>query len=221
MKKLCLCLLVAMAVLGSPNLSRAEFFAAPKLGTLGFGVDLGYQFNDLVKVRLNTNYFSFSHDRSIQDIDYSIDPSNFNIGLLLDLHPWRNGFRLTGGLYYIDLKGDLSAGLSPDLSYSFGDHTYKGSELGEASGSIKWSKLAPYIGLGWGSGASNPDSNWFFTADLGAMFIGKSKVSYTVSGLASHPSLGPDIDREIGKIKSDIDDYQWYPVISIGVGYRF
>lgn len=215
--------LIAAGLLVSPVLAQAEsaFFVTPKLGTLGFGVDLGYQVNDLFKVRLNGNYFGWSFDGNVQDIDYDIDLKNLTFGLLFDLHPFSNGFRVTAGAYYLNIKGDLSGGLKQDQVYSFGDHKYLGSELGEASGTAKWSRIAPYIGLGWGSGKADPDSNWFFSFDLGAMYAGKSKLSYTVSGLASHPSLAADIEREKQEVQSKLDDYKWYPVLSVGLVYRF
>src|SRR5688572_20590109 len=66
-------------------------------GTLGIGPELGYRFSDTLGVRGNVTFLST--DRSVESdgIDYDGDLKLGSGGVMLDFHPFRNGFRLSAG----------------------------------------------------------------------------------------------------------------------------
>jgi hypothetical protein len=86
--------------------------------------------------------------------------------------------------------------------------------------------MAPYIGLGYGSGAGT-GSGFNFSCDLGALYIGKASVSLNPSNSAYDAAsrygydLHSDVKKEEDDVKSTINKFRFWPVLSFGVSYRF
>jgi len=216
------------ALLLVPGLASAgDFTVGPQIGTLGVGVNAGWQYSDYLKFRGNTNYLPYSRSGEIEGVNYKVNLDYFTIGALADVHPFAGNFRLSGGLYYADLSVKGKAGLG-QKSITIGDTTYQPGELGdgEFKGSVEWKTLAPYAGLGYGSGSGN-EPGLGFSFDLGALYIGKAKVkleapasAYTEAAKHNY-NLQADIDKEKDEVKSYTDKLQFWPVLSLGVIYRF
>ncbi|MDR2935435.1 MAG: hypothetical protein LBV70_06125, partial [Candidatus Adiutrix sp.] len=186
----------------------------------------GYQVNDYFKFRANVNYLPYSRSDTISDVDYKVDLDFFTLGGLADVHPFGGGFRLSAGLYYANLDLSAKGKMADEKTYTIGDNTYTGAELGTWKGSIKYEKIAPFLGLGYGTGAGN-DPGLSFSFDLGAMYMGSPKVSLHPSEEAYAAAsdrgydLAADVAKEEQEVKDKIKDYKWYPVLSFGAVYRF
>jgi hypothetical protein len=216
--------IAALVFIPSPRQAAAEnVFVSGGIGTLGFGASLGYRINEKFKARLNANYLGLDRSDTVDNINYDADFKNFTLGLIGDWHPFAGGFRVSGGLYYIDLGVDIDARLTPGRAVEIGDNRYDPAELGKVSGSVDWNKFAPYLGIGWESGDIIAPG-WNFFADLGTLYISGADVDYHVSNRAAftaHPDLRNDIERERREVVREIDNYHFYPVLSLGAGYRF
>ena len=218
--------LLAAIFLARGPAAAGDLSVAPQVGTLGFGLNAGYQVNDYFKLRANTNYLPYSRSDNVRDVDYRAKLDFFTIGALGDVHVLGGGFRLTGGVYYVDLSLTADAKLTSDKSYTIGGNTYTAQELGTWKGSVEWKTLAPYAGLGYGSGSGN-EPGFGFSCDLGALYIGKSSVHFDPSAsmrqaAADHGyDLQSDVKKEEDEVKSYADKVQFWPVISFGVVYRF
>ena len=58
--------------------------------------------------------------------------------------------------------------------------------------------------------------------DIGILFQGSPNVSYTASGvLADNPTFQANLERDRQDIEEDMDEYEYYPVLSMGVAYQF
>jgi len=217
------------AMLLVPGLASAgDFTVGPQIGTLGVGLNAGWQYSDYLKFRGNTNYLPYSRSGEIEGVDYKVNLDYFTIGALADVHPFAGNFRLSGGLYYVDLSVKGKAELGNE-SITLGGQTYQRGDLGsgEFKGSVKWQTLAPYAGLGYGSGSGN-EPGLGFSFDLGALYIGKAKVNleapasaYAEASKRGYTNLQENIDKEKEDVKHYTDKLQFWPVISLGVIYRF
>ncbi len=220
-------LVLVLAVMLVPASGFAkDFFLTPKVGTQGIGADLGYKVTPKFGARANFNYFTYSHDDTIEDVDYDADLDLTTAGALLDYHPFEGNFRITGGAYYngngLDLEGKLAEG----ASYEIGGNTYTTDELGSLEGDVDFNSFAPYFGIGWGT--STDSGSWAFSLDLGAMYQGSPDVSLDAKNQdtldeindQTGRDLGKDLDKEASDIEDDVD-YGFYPVVSVGVTYRF
>lgn len=199
--------------------SENNFSASTQIGTLGIGGNLGYKIHDNFDVRININGLKYQKDVDVNDLTYKGDIKLFNVGLLGDYYPFDNSFRLTFGAYYNQNKvsgygyysGDSFHGLNPN-------------DFGKEYAEVSYNKFSPYLGIGY---QSNDDSNWFFMADLGVLYQGKSnvKLNTVCYNQMVCSILSNQIDEENRQQKHDIqkkaDRLSFYPVASIGIGFRF
>ena len=105
---------------------------------------------------------------------------------------------------------------------------YQASDVGDLSGEVKFKSTVPYLGIGWGNVAGK-NGNFHFVADIGVELQGSPDVklhgSCTAAFAASNPSecaqLNSDVAQEEKDLNDQVSDYKWWPVLNIGVAYRF
>jgi hypothetical protein len=209
--------------------AQAELAVTAKGGTLGGGVELTVGLSPQWNLRLGGNAFNFTDDRrEVRGIFYDATARLRTASALLDLHPGGGGFRLSAGAIYNDTRIDGNSLVPASGFYDLGGTPVPASQVGTLDGQIKFDPVVPYVGLGWGN-AVGAGGRLRFAADLGAMFQGKSKVTLTPQIPAGSPLNSPVaravlqvlLDREEADIEKDVANYTVYPVVSIGVSYRF
>jgi hypothetical protein len=215
------------AILARP--AQAEVALSAKGGTLGGGVELTVGLSSQWNVRLGGNAFDYTDNRrEVSGIFYDAKAQLRTATALLDFHPGGGGFRLSAGAIYNDTRIDGSSLVPASGFYDLGGVPVPASQVGTLDGQIKFDPVVPYVGLGWGN-AVGPGRRLRFAADLGAMFQGKGKVTLTPQIPAGSPLNSPVaraalqvlLDREEADIEKDVANYTVYPVVSIGVSYRF
>ncbi len=215
-RKDCLVLVVVCSLLflvpAGP--AQAGVSAGLSVSTLGAGGEIAVGVNRYVGVRTGYNYFTYSYDGSTQDVDYDLDLTLSNTPLLLDIYPFGGIFRLTGGVLVnwnnIDAE---SKGATIKLD---------GQEFDVPSGTLKgdvdFNTLAPYLGLGWAFGGKA----WQFHLDLGVVFQGSPDVDLRATGTgADDPAFRAAVEAEEKRLEDEVDGYEYYPVLTIGICYRF
>lgn len=206
---------VAGLMLGASSMAVAETGVGVKAGTLGGGVELGIGLNDSFSARLGLNKYDKSDDQTIDDIDYSADLELSSTTLYLDWHPMQGSFRVTAGYLLSDNK--LKANATPSSNVEIGDQSYSPSDIGEINASAALGD-GPYLGIGWGS---VPATGFGFTFDLGVVSMGTPDVNLKIDDPNGVIAANNDIEKEKANIEDDLDDYDMYPVISLGISYGF
>ena len=142
----------------------------------------------------------------------SLDLKLENLSILADWFPSENsGFRITTGVQTGTNKLTLAA--RPTGSVTVGNTTYNDVKF---SASIDLGNTAPYVGIGY-STRSYKDAGLIFFTDLGVR-VGNAKVNiYESTGTVSKA----DIDEEKIKIEDKIKALKYYPVVNLGLGYRW
>ena len=99
--------------------------------------------------------------------------------------------------------------------------------LATVSARLRLPPYAPYLGVGW-TGANRRELGWFYSVDLGLMYLGRSRVEYQVSGTladAVRAQLGSQFDALLDEqerlAEEKLSDYRYYPMFSFGAWYRF
>lgn len=216
-----LVLLFLVGLFGINAFAAADKLAiTAKAGTLGIGVEGTTPINHELNARIGANAFQYDYSAIESDITYSFDLKLLSFSALVDWLPFfDNDFRLTGGLFVN--KNSLDSTAKTTDSYTIGNAIYTSAQVGSLSGDISFNALAPYAGIGWGNPFSN-DSNWSFAVDLGVLFQGSPNINLSANGpLSSNAEFLADLAREENNLKSEIDHFNFYPVISIGVTYKF
>ena len=239
-KRLCAAIMLSAATIGTA--SAGQFGISPVAGTLGLGLELDYAMNDYFSIRLQGNQFNYDDDFEEDDINYKGEIKLSTYGLLVDYHPFSGAFRLTGGIYS---NGNQMSGLANDsgrVEYEIGDAIYTSVpsdpltlnadvELGNSS--------AGYLGLGWGHSPKNT-GGLLLSFELGVIFSGEPTIAYQASGSAqvnvngnlqqfsladtANPLVAEfytELDKEAANLQDDLSEFKFYPVLKLGIGYRF
>jgi hypothetical protein len=193
-------------------------FVAPQISTLGLGAEAGYRINEHVGIRGGGNAFTFSRNINVDDIDYDGDLTLKSFGAMADVYPFGGGFHVTGGLRLNYNKADVT-GTPSGSSYTINGVSYSTAEVGRLEGDIDFRRVAPYLGLGWNGSLFSP--NLYVGADLGVLFQGRSDVSLRATNPTVSAALASDIEQARRDLKDEVDDFRFYPVLSVSIGYRF
>ena len=213
-----------VAVLGaalSMNLTAQaqEVAVGVKTGTLGMGIEVITPLKTDLNGRLGFNYFSLNDSQDLTDIDYDIDITLLTFSALLDWHPFGNSFRLSGGAFYNGNNADVKSKAAG--SVDIGNQTFFIGPADQVSGEVDFRKFAPYLGFGWGNNLGD-QKKIAISLDFGLMFQGSGNVDLQANGLlASAPGIDAALANEESEAEDEFDAFNYYPVISLGLSYRF
>jgi hypothetical protein len=213
------------AILGSLSASAyAETAVSLSAGTTGIGVHLIKPYNDKLNFRLGLNGYSGSTTEKTTTATYDIKANLRTIDALVDFHPGASGFRLSGGLVYNGNEFDATATPTGSGTYTFNGTAYPVASAGNVIGTMEFKKIAPYLGIGYGNAVSK-DKGWGFVADLGVMFQGSPKTNLQstncTAGTVVCDQLAADLAAESAKLQNEAKDYRFYPVVRVGLSYKF
>lgn len=220
MKKTIFAVAASCLLIGTVQATPSSVFAGLGVSTLGVGVNAGYKVNNLFKVRAVGNYFKLNKTINDDDLTYKGKLRMFTIGALGDWHCLGNGFRVTGGLMYNG--NQLNLNVTPSSSHSYNGVTYTPQQIGTVKGTLKFRRVAPYLGIGFDSGHES-NSGFSFNADLGVLFQGnvRGKIN-SISGLAANDATTiENVKNDVVKAANKKKIIKYLPVISIGISYKF
>lgn len=200
---------------------------AVRAGTPGVGLDLDLGLSPSFGMRVGFGGFNINHNLNTSDVDYNGQLKLRTFTGLLDWYVFRGAFHLTAGIAGNGTKLDV-VGQPSQGSYTVNGTTYSSSQLGSLNGELKFgNSVAPYIGFGWGNPAGE-DSRFHFLFDVGTIYGGTPSVSLTAQcgtaapqGSALCNEIQSNVATEAQKLRHKADFLQWYPVVSLGVAYRF
>ncbi len=210
---------------------RDKFGVGAFAGTAGIGGHVSYEVNEWLYLKGQIGGFSYSTDQTIDNVDYEGDLSLFSAGVSANINPLykvpvMNGFRISVGAYGVDNNVELNAS-SPGQSIELGGASFTLGANDRLEGNVGFSSFAPYAGLGW-DWDFGKDDQFIISFDAGVLFTGTADVDLRAVGAfadftAQNPSLNlqSEIDAEIDSIREEVEDYPFYPVVSLGFTWRF
>lgn len=191
------------------------------MGTLGAGAEVTLGINENISMR--GLFTTFSHDESLDadgaDYEATLDLGGF--GVMFDYYPFGGKFRLTTGL--LKNNFEISGTARPTTPVAIGDtgDTFGGNPNDRIELSIDGAGTTPYIGLGWGSPASE-GSPFGFGVDVGFVPMSPDVNVTLFTGNAVATTVGQAaIDQEEENIRKDLSEVELWPVIQLKASYRF
>ena len=73
------------------------FRIAPRVGTLGGGLEVAKGLTPWFGLRGGVNYFTWDYDGEESDIEYDLNLELKSFGLFADVHPFKQAFRISAG----------------------------------------------------------------------------------------------------------------------------
>lgn len=224
----------------SPEGSKRPFSGlgvAVKVGLAGIGFDVA---TPLVPQRLNlrggASFFSYSPSTITTSDNLNVNGSlKFqNAEAVVDYFPFRGRFRLSGGMTVYNFT-NLSANVTVPAGNSFtlGNTTYYSDPNKPLVGTAIFNfggKTAGRVSIGTGN--MLPKKGRFtFQSELGVQFFSSPTVSYAFTGNGCQTKIGTvysncgpvattDVTSEQNKIQNDLTDLKYFPILSIGLGFR-
>ncbi len=204
-------------------------------GLLGVGATVGYDVLDSVAVRGQINRLDYSYDGREAGNEYTGNLALSSTALFLDWHAG-GAFRLTAGAVY---NGNELTVDATSTALDIGSGRYDGV-LGVR---MTFDQLAPYAGIGWSS--RRGERGVGVVVDVGVLFqgvpglaadgaveargVGRCEVSVAADSVTtlSGPGCGAlvglreDATREHEELADALADFEFYPVATLGLVYRF
>jgi hypothetical protein len=226
--------LACVILLFSSTAQALDLGVGAKAGINGVGLDLSVGLTKNINARISVSSIDIEgEDGSVSvgdtgseaDLDYDIDFDYGASALFIDWHVLGGGFRVSAGMLKNNgaaegtgaLQGAIVIdGQALDPSDFSGDIGTEVS-LGES--------YQPYIGIGWGRGAGG-DGGFSVSLDVGVALLDTSvDFDATVNAGGTNGLSQAELDSVLRAMEKDaedeLDDYELWPVLALGVNYAF
>ncbi|MEL7545547.1 MAG: hypothetical protein AAGJ84_02775 [Pseudomonadota bacterium] len=213
-------LVLVSAAMSGTAMAEGNFALSGGVGTAGGTVEGQIRLNDRLQLRAGANYLAFDEDIDVDDITYDGELDISGLGAFVDVHPFGGSFFVSGGA----MSGDKSIGLtaSSTVPIEIGGVIFTPEEYGRLEGDVAFEDIAPFAGLGFDT-TFQGRGHWGFSVMAGAALFGSGDVTLDAVGgtLSDDPLLQAALENEILEIEEEIEDYELYPVLQLGLSYRF
>jgi hypothetical protein len=206
-------------------------------GTTGIGGSASWRLSERFGVRVGANYMPIDLKRfnlttkptggATSDQDYDGELRLLSAPLALDFYPWADSpFRITAGVLVNQNRFTATvknSGVGGSI-FVFNGKDYLQSAVGDFDLEVEQQTLSPYVSIGT-SFYFGSKKKWALTGELGVAYTGSPKASLTAPNrdpaLDLTPNFSDDLAGEESKIEKDAEDYQFYPIVKIGVSFSF
>ena len=208
-------------------------------GVNGAGGDIALPVARRFNVRVGGDYLRYSGQFTEQGADVDAAVRLGNGRAALDWFPFGNGFRVSPQLVFaIQTRLDATVVIPPGRSIELNGQEFVSSDFDPLHGAatVRTRKTAPGISVGWGNISPHGDRHWSFPTELGFYYIGQPSLTVNFSGTACDPTQPPAIGCEqvaqdpdfqqslaafIRRNQHNLSYASFFPIASVGVGYRF
>ena len=200
--------------------TRSPITAALNAGTTGVGAEVQLSLGPVFVVRGGVDTLGYEFDQSYSDVEYSGRFDFDTVSGAVDLHPFLNGWLISGGVYVGDRTIDLNG--RPSAPVEIGGATFTPAQVGTLSGRIKLSDTAPFVGVGYDD-AFIREGRWGFRGLVGVAWSQEPEVGLSSEGgsLSNDPAFRARLEQEARDIQEDAKDKAFFPIVQLGVTARF
>ena len=212
-----------------------KFGIGVKASTLGIGVEAGTAVTRKSNVRVGFNAFDLN-------LNYKKDGANYDGKLILrsfnvlyDQYI-AGGFHVSPGLLmYNNNHADATASVPAGSPFTLGGATFYSDRTNPVggTGTLKLGKAAPMVLFGFGNLLPRSERHFAVNFEFGVVFQGSPDVKLNLTGstcnsqgnsclnVGSNPEVQTQIKAEQTKINDSLLPFKYYPVVSLGIGYKF
>lgn len=213
-------LIIATLLLGWGTSSAAaddNLWLGAKVGTLGFGAEATWRAVPYLDLRAGFNAYSLDKDGTEAGIDYDGNADLRTLYATANLRVPLSPFRVTAGIF--NNGNELTLTSRETSTYQIGSETYTSDEVGTLRAGASFDDWAPYVGIGF-------DFRLLDTLGLhidgGVLRQGSAVVALSADGpIASNSQFQQQLEAERAELQKSVEDYEFYPVVSVGLSFNF
>lgn len=220
------------------NNDSGSFGVGVKVTSLGPGAEVAVRVNHRSNVRAGFNMITYDRSFDKDGVSYAGQLQFKTFEAHYDFFPSAGNFHVSPGLLvYLGDPITATATVPVNQSFSLGGTTYY-SDPGNpshGSGRINFNQVAPVVTVGWGNLVSRKEGKHFSVPfEVGVAFQGAPKATLNLAGnvcvtapgvdcvnAATDPTVQNNVVAEQNKVNNDMSFFKVYPIISIGIGYKF
>jgi hypothetical protein len=235
LRNLVLCTTTLAGCLAGQDLPK--FGVGVKASTLGLGIEAATAVTSRSNVRAGFNGFSYSHDVTKDGIHYNSTLTLRSFEVLYDQYVI-GGFHVSPGLLvYNGNHVDATASVPGGSYFTLGGVNFisdRNNPVG-GTGRLNLRKAAPMLLMGFGNLLPRSSRHFAVNLEFGVVFQGSPGAKLNLNGSAcspppetlcqniigSGPTLQSIIQSEQNKINDSLGPFKYYPVVSLGFGYKF
>ena len=216
--------------------SRWRMGAGVRLSSLGIGGEVAVALTRRTNIRGGFNAFSYNRNFTYDTILYGGTLRLQSAEAHYDWYPLGWGFHLSPGIMaYNGNKLSGSAGVPGGSTFTLNGSQYVSdpSDPVAGTGKIGLNSYAPTLMLGFGNLVRRTGRRLAINFEVGVAYHGTPQATLNLGGgicspeglgcetISSDPDALANVAAEQAKINHNISAYKVYPVISLGIGYRF
>jgi hypothetical protein len=202
--------------------------------TLGASAEVATPISQTLNLRSSFNMISFNYPFSVDGIGYAARLHLRSSGTTLDWFPLRGSFHISPGLLYV--KNTLSAPMSvgPGQNFELGGQPFVNSVGDPVHGNaaiVFPHSVAPMLLLGFGNIIPRSGRHLTVPFEVGAAYTGAPQINVTLNGtacategcvsFAQNQQAQDSLKQEVHDINEDLKRVPVFPILSLGVAYRF
>ena len=218
-----------------PSDYSGMFGVGVKASLLGGGVEGAVRVTHRTNVRAGFNMFSYSRGFNKDGVAYNGQLGFKTVEAHYDIFPFAGSFHVSPGvLVYAGTPITATALVPGNQTFTLGGQQYYSDPNAPITGkgTIKFNQAAPMATIGWGNLISRKETKHFSVpVELGVAFQGSPKAALSLAGnacntfgcrdAATDPTVQANVVSEQTKLNNSMRFFKVYPIISVGLGYKF
>jgi hypothetical protein len=204
-------------------------------GVGGFGVDVATPL--ATKLNMRGSFTFLNYDPSVTEQGFPIDGSiklrTINAGV--EIFPYCGSFHITPGVtMYNGNYAHATTSIPGGQTFTINDTDYVSDPTDPVHGTFDVTfghKFAPSLTMGFGN-MLRRDSHWSVPVDIGFEYIGQPKFTLNMQGsvcdaadgctpVQQDPGTVANLQQQQTDINNDISPLRFYPIVKVGLSYRF
>lgn len=206
-----------------------------KVGIGGVGFDVATPLARHFNLRAGASFFNYALTSSDNGINYTGTLKLQSADASLDYYPFHGTFRLSPGVAFSNQNHvNASAVVPGGQSFTLNDTDYTSDPADPVTGTgylELGEKVAPSFTLGWGNMIPRHGGHWSVPFEIGFKYIQQPTVKLMLAGsacqdgvcsnVATDPETQSNVQGEENTLNKDLSPLRFFPIVSIGVSYKF
>jgi len=207
-----------------------------RISSLGVGAEGAVAIVHRVNLRGGFNLLSYGRGFTKDGVSYDGHLNLRSAEAHVDWFPFGGRFHFSPGLLvYNGNNVTANVTVPSGQTFTLGGVSYMSDATNPMTGKgrLDFAKVAPTILAGWGNLVPRKHRHLSISAEFGVVFQQTPHTALTLAGnactsdgttcvnAATDPTVQANVASEVAKINKSVSPFKYYPVLSLGIGYKF